>query len=229
MTPGNRWRPSISLPDISPFYLPSRSGPCDTAEKIFQFPHGRGPTLPSAKPSVQQHSYIIGATRSDKTNYMLSQLEGAFAFIDKHGDAARQIADSMPCLYWRPADLNHIVAFNPLQGVHPDQRWKVTADIVSIFSDIWKLGPETPRLLYYLRAALRLLLDTSNTTLLDVPRVLTDDSYRNGLLRACGDPETRQTWTEFSGKKEQQQAQEIGSLRNKIAARNVRTSLLRLF
>jgi hypothetical protein len=37
-------------------------------------------------------------------------------------------------------------------------------------------------------------------------------------LRACGDPETRQTWTEFSGKKEQQQAIEIGSLQNKIAA-----------
>lgn len=25
----------------------------DPAKKIFQFPHGRGPTLPSAKPSVQ--------------------------------------------------------------------------------------------------------------------------------------------------------------------------------
>jgi hypothetical protein len=104
------------------------------------------------------------------------------------------------------------------QGVHPDQRWKITADIVSIFSDIWKLGQEPPRLLYYLRAALRLLLNTPNTTLLDVRRVLADVSYRNGLLRACGDPETRQTWKEFSGKKEQQQAMEIGSLQNKIAA-----------
>ena len=26
----------------------------DPAKKIFQFPHGRGPTLPSAKPSVQR-------------------------------------------------------------------------------------------------------------------------------------------------------------------------------
>jgi type IV secretory pathway TraG/TraD family ATPase VirD4 len=37
-------------------------------------------------------------------------------------------------------------------------------------------------------------------------------------LRTCGDPETRQTWKEFSHKKEQQQAQEIGSLQNKVAA-----------
>jgi hypothetical protein len=39
------------------------------------------------------------------------------------------------------------VGFNPLENVPPDERWKVTADIVSLFSDIWKLGPETPRLL----------------------------------------------------------------------------------
>ena len=32
------------------------------------------------------------------------------------------------------------------------------------------------------------------------------------------DREARQTWTEFSQKKEQQQAQEIGSLQNKVAA-----------
>src|SRR2546422_715032 len=114
------------------------------------------------------HTYIIGATRSGKTNHMLSQAEGAFCFIDKHGEAARQIADAMPCIYWRPADLSHVISLNPLQNVPPDERWKVTADIVSIFSDIWKLGPETPRLLYYLRAAIRLLLDTEGTNLLEI-------------------------------------------------------------
>ena len=30
------------------------------------------------------HSYVIGATRSGKTNYLLSHAEGAFAFIDTH-------------------------------------------------------------------------------------------------------------------------------------------------
>ena len=99
------------------------------------------------------HTDIIGATRSGKTNFILSTLEGAFCFIDKHGDAARQIADSMECIYWRPADLTHCVAYNPLQNVPPDERWRVTAEIVSVFSDIWNLGPETPRLLLYLTDA----------------------------------------------------------------------------
>jgi hypothetical protein len=95
------------------------------------------------------HEYIIGATRSGKTEYMKSILpDGAFCFLDKHGQAAREIADSRKCIYWRPADLSHPVGLNPLFNVPPDDRWKVTADIVSVFSDIWKLGPETPRLLY---------------------------------------------------------------------------------
>ncbi len=164
------------------------------------------------------HEYIIGATRSGKTNYLLSQLEEPFCFIDKHGEAAQQIADSMECIYWRPADLSHIISLNPLQHVPPDDRWKRTAEIVSIFSDIWKLGPETPRLLYYLRASTRLLLDTDGSTILDIRRVLADTNCRHRLLRRCKDEETRQTWLEFNAKREQQQAIEVSSLQNKVAA-----------
>jgi hypothetical protein len=62
---------------------------------VCQQPHQR-----KARPTARQrsglllahvHSYVIGATRSGKTNYLLSQLPpGAFAFIDKHGQAAQQ-------------------------------------------------------------------------------------------------------------------------------------------
>jgi hypothetical protein len=48
--------------------------------------------------------------------------------------------------------------------------------------------------------------------------VLSNDSYRASLLRKCTDKESRQTWDEFSQKKEQLQAQEISSLQNKVAA-----------
>lgn len=164
------------------------------------------------------HTYIIGATRSGKTNHMLSLVSGAFCFIDKHGEAAQQIADAIPCVYWRPADLSHIISLNPLQNVLPDDRWRRTAEMVSIFSDIWKLGPETPRLLYYLRASVRLLLDTPQSTLLDIRRLIADDPYRARLLRRSTDGETLQTWDEFTRKKEQQRAMEVSSLQNKVAA-----------
>lgn len=164
------------------------------------------------------HEYVIGATRTGKTNYILDNIEEPFCFIDKHGNAARELADAYPCVYWRPADLSHPIGYNPLQNVPPDIRWRVTADIVSVFSDIWGLGEQTPRLLYYLRAAVRLLLDTNRTTLLDIRRLLSDTAYRQYLCQALRDDETRQTWTEFSHKSQKDQAIEIASLQNKAAA-----------
>jgi hypothetical protein len=164
---------------------------------------------------------IIGATRSGKTNYMLSEIDSSdepFCVLDKHGNAARQLADSRECIYWRVADLSHPVALNPLQNVPPDERYLVTDRIVTIFSDIWGLGTQTSRLLYYLRAAIRILLDTHGTTLLDIRRVLSDGNYRASLLRRGTDKESAQTWDEFSHKPARQQADEISSLQNKVAA-----------
>lgn len=172
----------------------------------------------------RQHLYAIGQTGTGKTTWLLSLMAQdlaagrGFCFIDKHGDAAKQIADSAPVIYWKPSDLSHPVALNLLQSVAPDERWRVTADIVSVFSDIWDLGEHTPRLIYYLRAAVRLLLDTPGTTLLDIRRVLSDEGYRSRSLKNCRDKETRQTWREFEGKDARQQAQEIGAVQNKVAA-----------
>jgi hypothetical protein len=174
----------------------------------------------------RQHEYVIGASGSGKTNFLETLMAQdlaagrGFCFIDKHGDSAKRIADSadQPIVYWKPADLSYVIGLNPLQNVPPDERWRVTAAIVSVFSDIWQLGPETPRLLYYLRASVRLLLDTQNTTLLDIRRILSDESYRHRLLRSASDSETRQTLSEVNMKDPRQQAQEIGSLQNKVAA-----------
>ena len=143
-----------------------------------------------------------------------------FCYLDKHGDSAKRIADSspQPIIYWQPASLSHVIGLNPLHNVPPDERWKVTANIVSVFSDIWGLGEQTPRLIYFLRASLRLLLDTHGSTLLDIRRVLSDPEFRRKLLKSCKDDETRQTWREFDAKDARQQAQEIGSLQNKVAA-----------
>jgi hypothetical protein len=39
------------------------------------------------------HTCIIGASGSGKSTHMLSEADGPFAFIDKHGQAAQQLAD----------------------------------------------------------------------------------------------------------------------------------------
>jgi len=91
-----------------------------------------------------QHAYAIGGTGSGKTTWLESLMADdlsngrGFCYIDKHGDSAKRIADSspQPHIYWRPASLSHVVGLNPLHDVPPDERWKVTANIVSVFSDL---------------------------------------------------------------------------------------------
>jgi hypothetical protein len=108
----------------------------------------------------RQHQYVIGASGSGKTNFletlMLQDLGAGrgFCFIDKHGDSAKRIADSadQPIIYWKPADLSYVIGLNPLQNVAPDERWKVTADIVSVFSDIWLRSGDAEASLLFARS-----------------------------------------------------------------------------
>jgi len=194
--------------------------------RILGYRMANGEPVTIANRDWLQHAYAVGGTGSGKTTWLESLMAAdimdrrGFCYIDKHGDSAKRIADSspQPIIYWRPASLSHVIGFNPLHNVPPDERWRVTANVVSVFSDIWGLSEQTPRLLYFLRAAVRLLLDTHGTTLLDIRRVLSDVEFRRRLLKACKDEETRQTWREFDGKDARQQAQEIGSLQNKVAA-----------
>jgi hypothetical protein len=140
------------------------------------------------------HSYVLGQSGSGKSTLIKSQLPAyGFCLIDPHGSLARGVADSRPAIFFRAADLLSI-GLNPLQSKAP--KWKTTADIVSILSDIWNFK-EAPRMSYYLRASIRLLLDTEGTNLLDIRRVLSDDTYRNRLLQKCTDIETAQTWDEL--------------------------------
>jgi hypothetical protein len=194
--------------------------------RILGYRKANGEAITVADKDWLQHVYAIGGTGAGKTTWLeglmaddLTARRG-FCYIDKHGDSAKRIADSspLPILYWRPTDLSFVISLNPLQNVPPDERWKVTANIVSVFADIWELGEHTPRLTYYLRAAVRLLLDTHGTTLLDIRRVLSDHAFRRRLMKKSRDAETLQTWAEFEAKDARQQAQEVGSLQNKVAA-----------
>src|SRR5205085_9163501 len=110
------------------------------------------------------------------------------ALLDPHGTLAEQIADSIPhsrfndAIYIDASDVYH-VGFNPLHNVAPLQRPLVAAHVASTFTNIWRLSLEdTPRLLYILTNAVRLLLDTPGSTLLGLPRLWIDADFRRRLV-----------------------------------------------
>lgn len=176
----------------------------------------------------RRHVYLIGKTGTGKStllyNFMMSDLARGhgFALLDPHGDLAEAVADSVPArrtnevIYLDPSDLAFPVGLNPIAGVEPDRRPLVAAHIVAAFQHIWG-NSWGPRLEYILTNALRLLLDAPGSTLLGLPRLLSDERYRNRLLAQSHDPVVRGFWTqEFAAYAERFQMEAIAPVQNKV-------------
>src|SRR4029077_3580620 len=104
----------------------------------------------------------------------------------------------------------------------------VAAQIAQVFSGIWGLSTaETPRLLYILEKALRLLLDhpadpaaghVAGATLGDLPQLLIDQHFRKRLLRRALNPTVRAFWErECAGYGDRQRQEAIAAIQNKVA------------
>jgi type IV secretory pathway TraG/TraD family ATPase VirD4 len=187
----------------------------------------------------RRHIETIGKTGTGKSSLLYNLMcadfgsDRGFAFIDPHGDQAATIADATPkhrindVIYLDAADLSYSVGWNPLERVEPDRRSVVAAQISQAFAGIWRLSTaETPRLLYILDMALRLLLDNGadpnyghepGVTLLSLPRLLIDDDYRERLLKRCADQEVRHFWeAEFASYTDRYRQEAIAPIQNKV-------------
>jgi type IV secretory pathway TraG/TraD family ATPase VirD4 len=191
-----------------------------------------GQTVHLSADAKRRHVYVIGKSGVGKTNLlhnlMLADLDATdgFCLIDPHGDEAERLADSIPprrfddVIYLDPADLSHSIAYNPLEAVEPDLRPLAAEHVLSAFAHVWGLSArDTPRLLHILRNALRLLLDTPDSTLLGLPKLLIQDRYRARLLARCLDPTVRMFWEEeFAGYNDRLRSDAISAIQNKAGA-----------
>lgn len=109
------------------------------------------------------------------------------AVIDPHGDLADTLVDFMPrtrtndVILFDPSDTNFPIAFNMLEDVSPELRPIVASGLVGIFkrmfSESWG-----PRLEHILRNTVLTLLEVPQSTLLSIPQILTQKSYRKKII-----------------------------------------------
>jgi energy-coupling factor transporter ATP-binding protein EcfA2 len=174
------------------------------------------------------HIYIIGKTGSGKTTLLRNmliqhiRLGHGVGLIDPHGDLAEELLHHIPpgradhLVYFNPGDLEFPIGLNLLANVEPDDRHLVASGIVGAFKNIWR-DSWGPRLEYILYNAVAALLDCSNTTLLGVNRMLTDESYRAWVIRQIKDPFIRAFWTEeYAGYDPRFQREAIAPIQNKV-------------
>lgn len=151
------------------------------------------------------HIYILGKTGTGKStlieNMVVSDIRdgNGVALIDPHGDLAEKVLASVPrkrindVIYFNPADLDYPIAFNPLEQIHPDFHDLVASGLIAVFKKIWA-DFWGPRLEHILRYSIMTLLEYPGSTLLDIPRLLTDADFRNTVLGKVKHPQVRDFW-----------------------------------
>jgi DNA helicase HerA-like ATPase len=180
------------------------------------------------KKNRQGHMYIVGKTGTGKStlleNMVISDINSAkgLCVIDPHGDLAEDVLNYVPkrrvkdVIYFNPQDIEHPVAFNLLEKVDTNQRFLVASGLISGFKKIWS-DFWGPRLEHILRYSLLTLLERPESTLLDVPRLLTDRDFRKWVLESVHQQQVREFWfSEFEKYSAWLRQEAISPILNKV-------------
>lgn len=174
------------------------------------------------------HIYVIGKTGTGKStlieNMVVSDIKdgNGVALIDPHGDLAEKILTLIPrerikdVIYFNPADIEYPIAFNPLEKIHSDFHDLVASGLIAVFKKIWA-DFWGPRLEHILRYSIMTLLEYPGSTLLDIPRLLTDGDFRKTVLSKVKHPQVRAFWfSEYDKYSAWMRSSAIAPILNKI-------------
>lgn len=176
-----------------------------------------------------RHMYVIGKTGMGKStlleNLAIQDIQNGegICFIDPHGSTAEKLLDFVPqnrindVMYFAPFDVGYPIAFNVMEDVGYDKRHLVASGLMSAFHRIW--GPETwsARMEYILQNCLLALLETPDTTLMDVNRLLSDNKFRIKVVKNITDPIVRRYWEiEFAQYTDRYKQEAVPAIQNKI-------------
>lgn len=175
--------------------------------------------------SRRRHLYIVGATGAGKSTLLLNLIQSdmqagrGLTVFDVHGDLAEAVTSLVPrhrtndVIVFDAASEN-VIPFNPLACSDPARVDQVTSGVVSAFRklfDSW--GPRLENLLRYAVFA----TVEQGGTLLDLLRLLTDETIRERMVTRIQDDVVRSFWVnEFAGWNNQYRTEAVSSVTNKV-------------
>jgi len=176
----------------------------------------------------RRHVYIIGKSGVGKSVLMENMAmddirEGrGVIVVDPHGELADKILACIPddrvedVVVFDPADRAYPIAFNLLDKVEDDFKGMVASGFVGIFKKIF--GESWgPRLEHILRNTVLALLDFPESTMLDIPRMLTEKRFREKVVSFVIDPVIRDFWTtEFAQYDAKFRTEAVSPILNKV-------------
>lgn len=181
------------------------------------------------------HFYVIGATGTGKTKlleFLVKQdIEkgNGFGVIDPHGDLIEDVKGLLACQYYNsereleervvlidPTDHDLTVTFNPLEQILGVSTAEQTGQLISAFKKIWS-GAWGVRMEDLMRNSL-LALSEAELTLVELPRFLTNRTFRRGVLVKVKNPIAQEYFQRFDALTDRGQVTWIEPVMNKINA-----------
>mgnify|MGYP001068756699 CR=1 FL=1 len=166
-----------------------------------------------SKDDRRRHFYIIGQTGTGKSGLIQELIrqdiengEGV-ALIDPHGDLAEKVLTLIPSsrvedvIYFNPGETERPIGLNMLEfdPRFPEDKSKVVNELLEIFEKLYNLkvhGFGGPIFEQYMRNSILLTMEdpASGNTIVDIPRVLSDKSFRKHKLSRCQNIVVKNFW-----------------------------------
>lgn len=176
----------------------------------------------------RRHIYIIGKSGVGKSvlienmAYDDVQKGRGVIIVDPHGELADKILACIPdhrvrdVVVFDPSDRDFPIAFNLLESVDDDFKSIVASGFVGIFKKIF--GESWgPRLEHIMRNTVLALLECPDSTMLDIPRMLTNGRFRDKIVDQVKDPIIREFWkNEFSSFDSKFRTEAVSPILNKV-------------
>lgn len=177
----------------------------------------------------RRHLYIVGKTGSGKSRMLelllisdIKNGEGC-CLIDPHGDLADELLMFVPeerikdVVYVNPSDRDFPIGFNPLEPVSDyEARQHLSRFFIAIFKKLFAANWNA-RMEHLIRYMTLALLETSDSSVLGIPRLLSDTKYRQRVIMQVEDPVVKSFWTnEFAGYNEQFANDAVVPILNKV-------------
>jgi len=159
----------------------------------------------------RRHTYVIGKSGVGKSVLLASMAiqditngEGV-CVIDPHGDLINDIINRIPperaqdVILFAPSDTARPLALNLLEfdERYPEQKTFVINEMIKIFDKLYDLkATGGPIFEQYIRNAMLLVMSDqeSGSTLMEIPKVLSDPEFRKMKLEKCKDPTVVDFW-----------------------------------
>jgi len=156
----------------------------------------------------RRHFYVIGQTGTGKTTLLREMIrqdiekgEGVGA-IDPHGDLIEDTLANIPkerindVVLFEPSNIEQPCGLNMLEWNTPEQRDLAVSEMIMIFTSLFPPEMIGPYFEHYMRNAMLALMSDKNDhgTLVEIPRMFTDDRFMEMKLKKVDDILVRNFW-----------------------------------